>query len=283
MLVKALCYETGLIEPAELARDKRRAGIEHHYLCTFKDCYVEVHPKKSSPAKGPGVHFYSAQPHGHKSLCEHYNEPRNGDGTGVPPPKNPETEEPLIPSVLGLIEQLPKRKWNGIPNPAEVALILAEARAAEIPGTLEQVVTAWETLAPEVRKTTTLRINNVWTNYNDAFVHISLMRDPIESSDWENRIIYGEYNFTPGKVNGYFFADSNELFTLDSKKVKVSLLIRPEMYADEKSYVAEVCARGSGNLFWHGPEPRPSKKGRWFDLQISGDGRYAGFALRDQT
>lgn len=193
MLTKALCYETGLIEPAELARDKRRAGIEHHYLCTFKDCYVEVHPRKSSPAQGPGVHFYSAHPYGHKSFCDHYNEPRGGDGTGVPPPKNPETEEPLIPSVLGPIEQPPKRKWRGAPNPAEVALLLADARAAEIPGTLERVVTAWETLTPEARRSTPLRINGQWANYNDAFIHISQMHDPIESGDWDNRIVYGKY------------------------------------------------------------------------------------------
>jgi hypothetical protein len=280
LLVKALCYETGMIEQAEMARNKRQAGIRHHYLCTFKGCYVEVHPKKSKPEAGEGVHFYSAQPHGHKPSCDHYNEPRGGDGTGVPPPKTPETEEPLIPSVLGPIEQPTKRRWRGAPDPAEVASILADARAAEIPGTLERVVSAWEALTPLARKQTALRINDVTTNYHDAFVHISHLSDPIQGNEWKNRIIFGKYNFKPGNVAGYFFANSIKGFALDSEKAKVSLTIRPEMYAGEgKAYVRAACAAGAGDLFWHGPEPKPAQNRARYDLQVPG-GLYAGFAIR---
>lgn len=269
-----------MIEQAEMARNKRQANIRHHYLCTYKGCYVEVHPKKSKSEVGEGVHFYSAQPHGHKSSCVHYNEPRGGDGTGVPPPKTPESEEPLIPSVLGPIEQPTKRRWRGVPDPDEVASILADARAAEISGSLELVVSSWQALTPGVRKMTALRINDETTNYHDAFIHISQLGDPIQGREWQNRIVFGKYGFKPGSVDGYFFANSIKRFALDSKRVAVSLTIRPEMYAEkEKAYVCAACLAGTGDLFWHGPEPKPAQNHARYDLQVPG-GLYAGFAIR---
>jgi hypothetical protein len=276
MQTEAFCLETEALEAAQSAHQHS----QDTFYCHDEICLVEVVPSHRKNF------FFRAAPGGHHADCRYHKEPNDDDAEGDPKPKPTPNPQLLVPTSLG---PLHRKRRGKKPNRDELLILVRNAnnKSVIVPGSLEQVVSAWQGMGNKQRALAPLIIGGEQVNYREAFVFINDRGDDPANVPWKSRIIHGGFGFAAGRVPGYILAESLKKFTCGDKRVCVELVIRPECYnilnekaCVEKAYVGGIQLPSRGTLFWHGPQPQLPSGGRRLRLIPPDDRRYHGFALR---
>jgi len=272
MQTEAFCFESQSIEPAQSAHQHH----EDHFFCPEEICLVEV-----KPAKRKNFFFRALKGRLHHPDCCYYKEPIEDNGPGDPKPKPTPDPQPLIPTRLGSPgRRVPWRK----PSREELLTLIqgAKRQPVLVTGTLEEVVSAWESIPNAERPAMPLMIGNEQMNYRDAFVFLATVGESFAELSWENRIIFGAADSSPGKAAGFLFVNSVKKFSCRDERLRLGLIVRPEHHDDQtdRAYIRDIPIPSRGTLFWRGPPPQLTPDGKRLTLQPPDDLRYHGFALR---
>jgi hypothetical protein len=271
MQTEAFCLETEALEAAQTAHQHS----QDTFYCHEEICLVQVVPAHRKNF------FFRAVRGGHHTKCKYYKEPKDDDAEGDPKPKPTPNPQPLVPTSLG---PLHRKRRERKPSRDELLALVKNAKTKPIivPGTLEQIVFAWQGMQCSQRILAPLIIHGEQLNYQNAFVFINSCGNNLINVPWESRIIYGGVGLTAGRAPGYLFAESLKKFTCMERRLCVKLIIRPDYYNStaEKTYVKDIPLPSRGTLFWHGPQPQLSSEGGRLWLLPPDDRRYHGFALR---
>lgn len=194
---------------------------------------------------------------------------------------SPIPPSPIIPNVLGF-EHLPQNeRYEFAPLEREQIRALArQAQHAPIPGTIEEVVSAYCSMPEQERLSASLSINNHSWNYHTAFSGLRTAVQNTNSDFWKSHIVLFNVTFTAGNVPKFWFLESKTWVKLGNHEERpFKLTVRPTYLADpEKEYLSQLL---EGNkeaiLFWHGQLPTWNKRGY---LLEPGDSASDSFALR---
>ncbi|MBF0095637.1 MAG: hypothetical protein HQL34_13965 [Alphaproteobacteria bacterium] len=272
MQIEAFCFESQAIEPAQSAH--QHAG--DHFFCPEEFCLVEVRP-----AKIKNFFFRALKGKLHHPECRYHKDPKEDNGPGDPRPQPTPDPQTLIPTRLGP----PGRRvpWKR-PSLEELLVLVqgAKRRPALVPGTLEEVVSAWQGMTEAERLAAPLTISDQQMNYGDAFVFLAKAGDEVTDLPWGERIIFGAAVFRHGKAKGYLFVNPVRRLVLRDERLPFGLIVRPEHHEgrDDRAYVRDIPDESRGTLFWRGPSPQPTSDGKRLDLSPPDDELYHGFALR---
>lgn len=268
MQTEAFCFESQSIEPAQSAHQHH----EDHFFCPEEICLAEV-----KPAKRKNFFFRALKGKLHNPDCRYYKEPIEDNGPGDPKPKPTPDPQPLIPTRLGPSgRRVPWRE----PSREELLTLVqgAKRQPVLVPGTLEEVVSAWEGMSSAERIAMPLMIGDRQLNYRDAFVFLATVGDNFAELPWGDRIIFGAADFSQGKAAGFLFVNSVKKFTCGDERLRLGLIVRPEHLVD-RVYIQDFPIPSRGTLFWRGPPPQLTPDGKRLVL-LPDDLRYHGFVLR---
>ena len=272
MLTEAFCFESQSIEPVQLAYRHK----DDHFFCPEDICLVEV-----TPVKRKNYFFRALKGKLHHINCRYFKEPRDGDGTGDPVQKPSPTPKPLIPTRLG--PPAPPLEWKQ-PTREELLDMVLDARRqpTQVPGTLEDVISAWQFIEPTLRVATPLLIEGSQLNYRDAFVFLATAGDHVADLPWGERIIFGAADLVNGRVDGFIFVTSVRKLLCGEERLPLKHTIRPEYYAEGtgRNYICDIPSPSRGTLFWLGEPPVLTDDRRHLQLTLPINTCFRGSALR---
>ncbi|OGS75205.1 MAG: hypothetical protein A2Z94_05450 [Gallionellales bacterium GWA2_55_18] len=137
-----------------------------------------------------------------------------------------------------------------LPTPEQIAEMIQNAVIAIVPGTLEEVVSAWRNLDKLDRANYPLLIGEHWLNYSDAFANIFLSKQVVDVP-WTGYIIWGYVTIKSGKVNGVYFLQTMKKFPLGNEFSAIHFTKKASLNIPFDFTNADV----RSNIFWHGGAP----------------------------
>lgn len=275
LMVEAICWDTDSKVTAEYVHGMDELST----YCPHPGCLAEV------IAKFGGKNFYFAAPDRHVSGCP--NEPpevKNKDTTTVPNRKHsvvPDAPAP-VPTELGPGRRPKKKKSK--PSRAELlalagTLVKLRPRCA---GTLEEVVSARQSMARYAREKNPLLIREENLTYDTGFFFLG-SADQMAKVPFGTKVVHGAATISYEKDNRCFWLKTLKLLeTPDGKKNPLKMRVAEASAAGEyiKQLFPGLTNELKCTLFYSGSAPTLSSSGKSYLLSSDVSDDYWRFVLR---
>lgn len=259
LMTTAVCWEVGANVSVEYAKD----NSTFYYFCSEPNCLEKVVPAQRNNK------FFKALKR-HVAGC--VNEKEITESSSVPGEKRKVAQAmapTIIPSHLGAV---PASKKKATPTRVQMLALAQQVQSAPAihPGTLQEVVDAWQTMNMNDRHQHHLHIENQPSNYFDTFIPLSDVEEDITSVKWSSTIAFGVASVD--FFNGSFYIKTFNKFASDTNRAPIRVRVRTN-----EPYFARLKHGAKVTLFLHATTPTIDTRGKFYEIPPST--LYSGFAI----